>query len=187
MQETITEEIIKKAASGDEKAFESIYKAYFGFVSNVAYRVVRKKEEAEEVCQEVFMIIYKNLKDFRGYSALKTWIYRITINHAMKYSKRIRRQTQGMVEYDDNYSWEANQEQTRQKMDEKDNEKMVEELLSKLNPEQRKCIILRSLEGLTYQEISETLEIPINTVRSRIKRAREIMIALRNGVMVNEM
>ncbi len=185
--QNITEEIIEQAAAGDESAFEIIYKVYFSFVSNVAYRIVSKQEESEEICQEVFMIIYRKLKNFRGESALKTWIYRITINYAVKYSKRLNRQKKGVVEYDENVFLTNREENIRDKMDAQNNEKMIEGLLEKLNSDQRACIVLRSLEGLSYQEISAILKIPINTVRSRIKRAREIMIALRNGVMVNEM
>ena len=133
------------------------------------------------------MIIYRKLKDFRGDSALKTWIYRITINYAVKYSKRMSRKNKGLVEFDENLIMSQGTTDARDIMDKEANEKLITELLDKLNPQQRACIVLRSLEGLSYQEIAKTLKIPVNTVRSRIKRARETMMALRKGVMANEM
>lgn len=179
----IGEDIIKRAIDGDELAFEEIYKAYFGFVSSVAYRIVSKSEEAEEVCQEVFMTIYRKMSSFRQESSLKTWVYRITINHALKYAKKKSKESKGMVEYDEEGSIASLTKDARQKMDDEQNEKQVEKLLGYLNLEQRACIILRSIEGLSYQEIASTLKIPINTVRSRIKRARESMLAFRKGAM----
>lgn len=67
-----------------------------------------------------------------------------------------------------------------------DNEKLIDNLLGALNPDQRACIILRNLQGLSYQEIAEALKININTVRTRLKRARERLIALRNMEAKNE-
>ena len=179
----ITEEIIQQATQGNERAFEAIYKAYFPFVSNVSYRVVRTKEEAEEVCQEVFMTIYRKIGDFRQEAMLKTWIYRITINCALKYSQKKSKEKKGMVEYDETNPIADRAKDVREKIDHEENERNVQELLNHLNLEQRTCIVLRTIEGLSYKEISETLKIPINTVRSRIKRARETMIALRKEVI----
>jgi len=185
--ENITGEIITLAKEGYEHAFEAIYKAYFSFVSNVSYRVVRKREESEEVCQEVFMMIYRKIGDFRQESTLKTWIYRITINCALKYSQKKSKERTGMIEYDEKIPIASNEKDVRNKIDDEENEKVVQDLLNHLNLEQRACLVLRTMEGLSYKEIAETLRIPINTVRSRIKRAREAMLALRREVTQNEL
>jgi len=84
----ITGNIIIRASEGDIDAFEMIYREYLDFVSNVAFRVVNTREDAEEVTQEVFLNIYRQLKYFRFESSLKTWIYRITVNTAINYSKK---------------------------------------------------------------------------------------------------
>ena len=185
-KETITnisDETIKRAANGDEGAFEAIYRSCFSFVSNVSYRIVSKKDEAEDVCQEVFITIYRKIGTFRGESSLKTWVYRITINCALKYAQRKSKENKGMVELNDNFPAESQTKDVRHKMDEQKNEQIVRDLLNKLSPDQKICIVLRSMEGLRYHEIAETLNIPINTVRSRIKRARETMMALRKEVL----
>ncbi len=185
-KETITnisDETIKRAANGDEGAFEAIYRSCFSFVSNVSYRIVSKKDEAEEICQEVFITIYRKIGTFRGESSLKTWVYRITINCALKYAQRKSKENKGMVELNDSFPAESQTKDVRHKMDEQKNEQIVRDLLNKLSPDQKICIVLRSMEGLRYHEIAETLNIPINTVRSRIKRARETMMALRKEVL----
>lgn len=185
MQE-LSKDIIQQAANGDIKAFQMIYQAYFSLVSNVARRVVNRVEDAEDVTQDVFINIYHNLKNFRFDASLKTWIYRITVNSAITYAKRTSKYTP-IPEYmelsDNEYSKNLNET----KIDNEVKEKVVANLLEQLNPEQRACIVLRSIEGLSYQEIAESLKIPINTVRSRIKRARETLLMLRREVIPNEM
>ncbi len=86
--DNITENIIIEATEGNTEAFESIYKAYSGFVYNVAYRVVNNIDEAQEVTQEVFLAVYRKLKSFKFNSSLKTWVYRIAVNTAIDYSRK---------------------------------------------------------------------------------------------------
>lgn len=184
---TITDEIINQCVEGDISAFNAIYRAYFGFVSNVSYRIVTRKEDAQEVCQEVFIVIYRKLSTFRRESSLKTWIYRITINCALKYAQKKSKERKGMVEFDEMKMPFTSNENIRAKIYFKENETVVKQLLNRLNLEQRACIVLRTIEGLSYKEIAETLKIPINTVRSRIKRARMAMIAMRKEVIPHEL
>lgn len=184
----ISGDIVNEAVKGDIKAFESIYREYFEFVVNVALRIVKYTDDAEDVAQEVFMTIYRNLKTFRGESALKTWIYRITLNTAINRAKKLSKDNkQTMIKHSDNIaaSQLSSEPEGEDKKEEK--EKMIVGLLDTLNPDQRACIVLRNLEGFSYQEIAETLNIPINTVRSRIKRAREAMMALSKEVAQYEM
>ncbi|MBI3813413.1 MAG: sigma-70 family RNA polymerase sigma factor [Nitrospinae bacterium] len=183
----ISVDIVNEAAKGDIKAFESIYREYFGFVANVAFRIVNHTDDAEDVAQEVFMTVYRNLKTFRGESSLKTWIYRITLNTALNRAKRLSRENKQTTGYNDDMAAAQDPLCVEDGIKKDENGKMIGGLLDALNPDQRACIVLRSLEGLSYQEIAETLNIPINTVRSRIKRAREAMMALSKEVARYEM
>jgi len=185
--ETITEDIINRAIEGDEQAFEKIYRAYFRFVSNVSYRIIKTKDEAEEVCQEVFLTMYRKLGTFRQESSLKTWVYRVTINCALRYAQKKSKEKKGMFEYDEEKPIASSEKDVREKIDFEENEKLVQKLLDHLNLDQRTCIVLRSIEGLSYKEIAKTLKVPINTVRTRIKRAREAMIALRREAVAYEL
>lgn len=176
-------EIISKAQQGDLKAFEEIYTTLFGYVSNVACRMVGNMEDAEEITQDVFMKIHRHLKDFQFQSSLSTWAYRITVNSAINHLKK-ESQKKKNVPYIDDISAQAQQPSLAHQ---EYQEKLISDMLASLNPEQRTVIVLRGMEGLSYEEIAQTLQIPINTVRSRIKRARETMLALKKEVTQSEL
>ncbi|MEW6379265.1 MAG: RNA polymerase sigma factor [bacterium] len=176
----ISRDILLQASLGDEEAFEMIYRAASEFVYTIAFRITNNRDDAEDVTQEVFIKIYKNLKDFRFLSSFKTWVYRITVNAAITACKGI---TEEMNRRDDDSSLaeQCISPLAETAIDQDDTERLITDLLGVLNPDQRACIVLREIEGLNYKEISEVLNININTVRSRLKRAREALIAYRKS------
>jgi RNA polymerase sigma-70 factor (ECF subfamily) len=183
--EDIPRDILGKAQAGDMKAFERVYRATSGFVYNVALRILHNREEAQEVTQDVFLKIYRNLKYFQFRSSFKTWVYRITMNTAINAYRRVsreinRRQDFQTLENTHPAPDDIEKELTKQE-EVKEQELRIGSLLSILNPEQRSCIVLREIEGLSYQEISQALNTNINTVRSRLKRAREALLAYSGG------
>ncbi len=182
----ISENIIIKASKGSLESFESIYKVYSGFVYSVAFRVVNNRDEAQEISQEVFLTVYRKLKSFKFKSSFKTWIYRITVNMAISYAKKKSKDRDRTVEYDDNSEFNRTINSAGEEIEREQQEKVISTLLETLNPDQRACIVLRSVEGLSYQEIAESLNININTVRSRLKRARETLLTKRNEMVENE-
>lgn len=186
MQE-ITDDLLKSAINGDMASFKKLYEAAGGFVYNVALRVVGRHQDAEEVAQEVFLTVHQKLKEFRFQSSFKTWVYRITVNQAINFAKKHSRPMNQTMEYDENINAVVVPSETRQKMDQEARERLAQKLLENLNPDQRACIVLRNLEGLSYQEIAESLGININTVRTRLKRAREALMALGKEVIQHEM
>jgi RNA polymerase sigma-70 factor (ECF subfamily) len=182
----ISDDILVKASGGDPESFEAVYKAFSGFVYNVAYRVTGHKEDAQEVTQEVFVTVYHKLKDFRFQSSFKTWVYRVTMNAAINYAKKSSRERARTVEYDETFNAVSVPEEARSQADRAFHQNAVDTLLNMLNPEQKACIVLRNIEGFSYQQIADTLGININTVRSRLKRARETLLALKNEVIQHE-
>lgn len=176
----ISGEILKKAQGGDLASFEVIYRAASGFVYNVAYRIVHSREDAEEVTQEVFLNIYRNLKYFRLESSFKTWAYRIATNCAINHFKgAAREKTRREEYYKSSDPWQAVNESRKNGMA---CDEAINLLLKAINPDQRACVVLRNVEGLSYRQIADTLKISINTVRSRLKRAREKMLAMKREV-----
>jgi RNA polymerase sigma-70 factor (ECF subfamily) len=169
----IPRDILIRAANADMQAFEQVYKAVSGFVYSVALRITNNTADAQEVTQDVFLKIYRNLKNFQFKSSFKTWAYRITVNTAINKYRTVSKEKKRMVNYDDTIEAGNTIADTGTSFIEReDAEKAVASLLNALNPDQRACIILKEIEGLSYKEISETLKININTVRSRLKRAR---------------
>lgn len=182
----IPHNILIQASNGDMEAFEMIYRATADFVYNVAYRITHNREDAQEVTQDVFVKIYRKLSEFRFRSSFKTWLYRIAVNAALNKYKGRSRDFARRADYDDSITTGPAGGQTTPFIDREDNEALIESMLSALNPDQRACVVLRDIEGFSYKEIAESLNININTVRSRLKRAREALLNLRHkGVMKN--
>jgi len=183
----VSDDIIKRAAEGDQNAFESIYRASAKFVYNVAWRIVSRHEDAQEVTQEVFLTVYRKLNIFRFESSFKTWIYRVTINTAINYSKKQAKVRNKTTEFNEQMHCASVLGETNQNIDKEHNEKLVAVLLNTLTSDQKACMILRNIEGLSYQEIADVLNININTVRSRLSRGREALLRLRKEVVKNEL
>ena len=174
----IAREIIESAANGDMNAFEEIYKTFSSTVYTVAMGITGHAQDAEEAAQEVFIKVFRGLKYFKFNSSFGTWLYRITMNTAINiYRSRVRRGGE-TVNYDEaKVCSSAAPDLSKEARDRDHAVRLVSVLLKNISPNHRSCIVLREIEGLDYKEISAVLKIPLNTVRSRIKRGREAMIA----------
>jgi len=172
-------ELVRRVQSGDKSAFDVLVLKYQQKVINLVTRYVHDPHIAMDVSQESFIKAYKGLKNFRGDSAFYTWLYRISINtaknHLVSKSRR--------MPDDDIDAQEAEQYDGGGKLRDistPENQMLAEEIKSTLNKaieelpdDLRIAITLRELEGLSYEEISDAMDCPIGTVRSRIFRARE--------------
>jgi len=172
-------ELVKRVQAGDKSAFDVLVLKYQQKVINLVMRYVHDPHIAMDISQESFIKAYRGLKNFRGDSAFYTWLYRISINtaknHLVSKSRR--------MPDDDIDAQEAEQYEGGGKLREKstpENELMTQEIhstiknaIDALPDDLRIAITLRELEGLSYEEISEAMECPIGTVRSRIFRARD--------------
>ena len=174
--EDIPKELIVKAAEGNIEAFEKIYRLTQGFIYSVAFRVTQNSAVADDVTQEVFIKMYNSLNGFRFASSFKTWVYRITANTAINYYHKSGRE-QKIKSDPDLVAWHNEREDSLGSIGEsEENRRLVDSLLAKLNPDQKICLTLRELEGLDYKGIAAVLKVKINTVRSRLKRARETLM-----------
>ncbi len=181
--ENLGDDILRLAAQGDIGAFEKVYRAYAPFVYNVAYRMVEAREDAEEITQEVFLIVHQKLKSFLFRSSLKTWVYRITVNCSINLlNKRTRDQRGRVDDFDTALATTPAQDDARQHIEAQAQDHRVSTLLNELNPEERACVVLRSIEGFSYLDIARSLNVNINTVRTRLKRAREKMLKIKEVV-----
>ena len=186
--DSIDADIIRRASQGDMEAFEKIYRAYAPFVYNVAYRMVEAREDAEEVTQEVFLIVHQKLNSFLFRSSLKTWVYRITANSAINLLNKRTREQKGRVEdFDEALAFTPGDDDARKHVVQEESKHKIAVLLSMLNPDERACVVLRNIEGLSYEEVARSLNVNINTVRTRLKRAREKMLKGRKEVVNDEL
>ena len=164
-------ELIRRSKSGNREAFGQLVSRYQVPVYRVVRGILGSPSESEDVAQEVFLKAYANLAKFRGESGFFTWLYRIAVNEALRSRKR-----RAFANADALPEVEA----PPQAPVEEDAPTLatLEKLLRKLSDEFRSIVVLRDIEGLSYADIAETLEIPIGTVESRLFRARQELRAL---------
>lgn len=174
-------DVAQAAKEGDPRAFEKLYETYKRMVWNVAYRMTYRFDEAEDVTQEVFVAAWRALPRWRRQAAFSTWLYRIAVNTTLNH---LRANRSGLVQTDrDVYQAALDKEQYVQynpgvTARAVEAEQTLARLLARLEPERRLALILRELEGLSYEQIAEAMQTPLGTVRSRIARAREELAAL---------
>ena len=174
----IAKATIEMAARGDTTAFEEIYKQCSSTVYTIALGVTRNRQDAEEATQDVFVKVFHGLKNFRFSSSFNTWLYRIAINTAINIYRKHARHGAALLQYDELKDTRKVVPDTQEEeADRGDVAARVAALLDNISPEHRSCIVLREIEGLNYKEMAGVLSIPLNTVRSRLKRAREAIIA----------
>lgn len=170
---TTERDLVDRHRWGDDTAFTEIFRRHQTMVYNVAYRMCGDRFEAEDLAQGVFLRIWRHLAKFEGRSSLKTWIYRITINYCR--SRLGRRRWWGTSIERDDGSPPALPDRRRGPEDRavaRDEGRRLARALRDVPSPYREAVILRDLEGLTYREIADVLEIPVGTVRSRIARGR---------------
>lgn len=172
------QDLVMRAREGDMVAFEAIYRAHSPMVYRVALRMITRAEDAEEVTQQVFLSVHRHLRDFEGASSLKTWIYRITVNCSLNALKRGKRPQE--VAWAEDLDPQDPGDGAREVVDKALRDRKIAGLLDQLDPDQKMCLILRAQEGLSYAEIAASLNVPLNTVRTRIKRGREHLLELYN-------
>jgi len=172
--------LVERAQAGDQRAFEVLVTKYQRKVARLLSRFVRDPAEVEDVAQEAFIKAYRALPSFRGDSAFYTWLYRISINTAKNYLVAQGRRAPTSTEFD---AEEAEVfEDASQLRDINTPESLlltrqigetVNAAMAALPEELRHAIVLREIDGLSYEEIAHAMSCPIGTVRSRIFRARE--------------
>ncbi len=162
--------LVQRIQSGDLDAFKTLMDTYETRVYRLALRFTGNVADAEDVTLEIFHGIYKSISKFRGSSSLGTWIYRVAMNHCLEFRRKRRLD---VVPYDDelaltttNWRHDPVQSATRQELSEK-----VDAAINSLSPLHRDVIVLHELQGLTYQEVAATLNVPVGTVKSRLSNA----------------
>ncbi|NOR37454.1 MAG: RNA polymerase sigma factor RpoE [Woeseiaceae bacterium] len=177
--ESTDKELVKRVQKGDKGAFDLLVLKYEQKIVNLVMRYVRDPELALDISQEAFIKAYRAVPRFRGDSAFYTWLYRIAVNTAKNYLAAQRRRPMD-IELDmqdpEQYGLHAKLKETdtpegltiSQELQE-----VLERAIEALPDDLRTAIILRELDGMSYEEIAQTMDCPVGTVRSRIFRARD--------------
>ena len=171
-------QLIIRLKKRDERAFARLVREFQTPVFNLTYRMLGRREEALDLSQEVFVTVFKAIGSFRGESKLSTWIYRIAVNHCrnrIKYLARRRQERHQSIQ--DHVRGEESLPSTDARpdavMEGQRAQDVLREAIAALPEDQRAVLVLRDIQGMTYEEIVDATGLALGTVKSRIFRARK--------------
>lgn len=174
--------LVKKSQSGDVESFELLISSYDKRAYNIAYRVMGNEEDAKDMAQEALLRVYRSIKDFRGQSSFSTWLYRIVTNVCLDELRR--RKNEKYVSMDSTIQTDSGElhmelcsdkETPESAFERVEQREAIKNAIRELNDEYRSVIVLRDIQGFSYEEISNILDCSLGTVKSRINRARTML------------
>jgi len=174
---------IERVLKGDVNAFEDLVTAYEKNVYNLALRMTRNEEDASDMAQEAFIKAYNSLPNFRGDSKFSVWLYRIVSNVCLDFLRKQSRRPAVSLSMEDEEGESSELEipdesqSPEQLLERKMTRESVRRALELLPEEHRQILLLREIQGLSYEEIGQTLSLEEGTVKSRIFRARKKLCA----------
>lgn len=174
------ETLIKKSKTGDEKSFKELVERYKSRVYSIVLAMVRDKNDADDLSQEIFLKVYRFLPQFKGKSKFYTWLYRLTINTCISaqnaQKKKPKTLSFSLGEEGNPLSTKLFQEEVKSPLEILRNKELglkIKSAIDSLSRDLKEVFILREVEDLTYKELSEILQCPQGTIKSRLFRARE--------------
>lgn len=174
--------LLQRFASGDLGAFEELVHRYSSRIFGLAYRLTRNVEDAQEVHQDVFVTVYRKIRDFQGKSAFSSWLYRVAVNTALMRLRKRRASRDVSVEdigadYVEQALLRASFKDTTVDRHVEQNRlsRMLESAIGRLPAEYRPVFVLRDIDGLSAREVGKILEISIPAVKSRLHRSRMML------------
>jgi len=165
-------ELVSRAQNGDRNAFSELVRANAKGVLGVVYRMCGDVQLAEDAAQETFIQAWLKLPSYRPQTSLRNWLYRIAVNNAIDMLRKEKRTLPGALEDLDLVAAEPDPAMA---FASKERSELVRDAVAGLPGASRAVLILREYQGLSYQEIAETLEIPVGTVMSRLNYARKLL------------
>ncbi len=171
--------LIRRILSGEQETYAELVRAHQAKVLRLCFSLLGDNALAEDAAQEVFIKAYQRLASFKGQAAFGTWLYRIATNTCLDFlRKRQREKTQSWDELIEDLGEEVNEllPSPTDPAGQLANKQLAQLALSKLSPEFRLVLMLREMEGLSYQEMAETLDCSLDAVKARLKRARKAML-----------
>ena len=173
---------VARLRANDDAAYDELVRTYSASIFHVAYRMLGDTAEASDAVQEIFLKVFRNIGGFKGEAALKTWIFRIAfseiLNRLRWWKRRYRFAT---VSLDDQpngngtgpaHTVASLSPTPEEVLQSKEQETAIQQALGKLSSEHRSIVVLRDIEGFSYNEIADVLGVSIGTVKSRLARAR---------------
>ena len=179
-------DLIRRSQSGDLKAFELLVKRYQHYVYTIVYRVVKRHEEAEEVCQDVFLKIHSKLNTFNFESKFSSWIYSIAIRTAIDQKRKLDRKKDNPDSLESHAEHFVATGATDGQLVIKNRQHYVEQAIGQLSQAEALIITMFYLEELNIQEICELLDLNKNNVKIKLFRARKNLRKILDHILQDE-
>ena len=174
--------LVQELQAGSEDAFAYLLKLYQDPVFNLIAHIVENNADAADVLQDVFLKVFRGIRHFHGESSLKTWVYRIAVHEASNHRRsRIRRHRREPFSLEESTTEpvrslaDARAETPYQVLEQSERQDLVKRALASLAQPYRTVVVLREMEGLSYEEIARVLGVAEGTVKSRLMRGRELL------------
>jgi RNA polymerase sigma-70 factor (ECF subfamily) len=173
--------LIKRALAGDQKAFHNLRLKYYNAIFKLINRMLRNREEVEDLTQEAFIKAFTSLNRFDNQYSFSTWLYKIATNNSIDHIRKKKLQTFSInkpIESDESdYSFELPDTDLEpdQELIATQRKKMLDDAMNSLPPKYRQVILMRHVDEKEYQEIAKTLKLPLGTIKAHIFRARELL------------
>jgi RNA polymerase sigma-70 factor (ECF subfamily) len=173
------EELVARSIGGDSDSFNELIHRWERPIYALAYRQLRREEDARDVCQETFLRAYRALPGFRGQAKFSSWLYRIALNLCRDWMRRERRTpvvpAPGDVDLMDLAAARGPSESIEDRIAQNDLVRKVERAMALLPEDQRTAIVLKEYEGLTFQEIADVVGCPLSTVKTRLYQGLTVL------------
>jgi RNA polymerase sigma-70 factor (ECF subfamily) len=174
------ERLVARIAAGERALFTQLYALYYPRTFALAFGMTGRREQADDMTQEIFLRAYERLASFNGRSSFATWFYRLAVNQSLNYCRRERRHKGSVSDSEDVESLvDATGSGAGAGMDaallQQQLQTQVRLALLTLKPEMRVLVVLKEIEGLSYEEIAERLDCSMGTVASGLSRARKML------------
>ena len=172
---TSDEQIVERALAGDVDAFGEIVRRWERRIFALAYGILGREEEARDATQETFIAAFRNLRGFRGEAKVSSWLHRIAVNQCITRQRRARTRAENSLEATEDeggaqFAAPADVSPARQ-TEGRERTAAVRRAVAALPSELREVIVMKEFEELTFQEIADTLDVPLSTVKSRLYTA----------------
>lgn len=167
--------LIERASGGDPSAFNRLMEAHERRMYAVALRMCSNREDAQDCLQEAMLRIYRSISGFKGQSSFATWVYRITMNTCLDELRRKKNKQNTSLDSLLDTGWSPRDESAspEKRAIQSETRRVLHEEIQALPEDMRSAIVLRDLQGLSYEEIAQVLDINVGTIKSRISRGRE--------------
>jgi RNA polymerase sigma-70 factor (ECF subfamily) len=176
-------DLIHRAKAGDNTAFDELVRRYNRRTYQVVYGLIHSHADAEDLTQETFIRAFEHIGGFKEEFRFYTWLYRIAVNLCFTFLKRRKRAPVELPGSDEQGDPEIPDERSVAMDEQADQKRNIERALSRLPPDQRTALVLRTYQDLSYAEIADVMDTSIGTVMSRLSRAREKMRGLLSDYM----